>query len=244
MRLHRFYVDKPITDETFDVNDRDLIAQWRSVFRYNVGSQVVLFDGSGVDYLCMITSLRNLGATVSIIKKTKNDFVPSCELWLCVGIIKKDNFELVVEKATELGVLHIVPILCDRSEKKNINMERLQKIAIESSEQSGRGDVPVIHEIINLSMLLMSKSPFDIMPKEKIVLQLNSRYIGDFLEKQPLEASSGRMTKLAVFIGPEGGWSDNELKDFALHNIPSVSLGHQILRTETASIAVSSLLLL
>ena len=224
MRLHRFYVDKPITDETFDVNDRDLIAQWRSVFRYNVGSQVVLFDGSGVDYLCMITSLRNLGATVSI--------------------IKKDNFELVVEKATELGVLHIVPILCDRSEKKNINMERLQKIAIESSEQSGRGDVPVIHEIINLSMLLMSKSPFDIMPKEKIVLQLNSRYIGDFLEKQPLEASSGRMTKLAVFIGPEGGWSDNELKDFALHNIPSVSLGHQILRTETASIAVSSLLLL
>src|SRR3989344_2035906 len=230
MRLHRFYVDKPITDETFDVNDRDLIAQWRSVFRYNVGSQVVLFDGSGVDYLCMITSLRNLGATVSIIKKTKNDFVPSCEL--------------VVEKATELGVLHIVPILCDRSEKKNINMERLQKIAIESSEQSGRGDVPVIHEIINLSMLLMSKSPFDIMPKEKIVLQLNSRYIGDFLEKQPLEASSGRMTKLAVFIGPEGGWSDNELKDFALHNIPSVSLGHQILRTETASIAVSSLLLL
>ncbi|OHB13797.1 MAG: hypothetical protein A2Y49_01640 [Candidatus Zambryskibacteria bacterium RIFCSPLOWO2_12_39_8] len=224
MRLHRFYVDKPITDETFDVNDRDLIAQWRSVFRYNVGSQVVLFDGSGVDYLCMITSLRNLGATVSI--------------------IKKDNFELVVEKATELWVLHIVPILCDRSEKKNINMERLQKIAIESSEQSGRGDVPVIHEIINLSMLLMSKSPFDIMPKEKIVLQLNSRYIGDFLEKQPLEASSGRMTKLAVFIGPEGGWSDNELKDFALHNIPSVSLGHQILRTETASIAVSSLLLL
>src|SRR3990167_11054935 len=121
MRFHRFYVNNTIFHDTFDITDRDLIHQWRSVFRYNVGSQGVLFDGSGADYLCMITSLRNLGATVSIIKKTKNDFVPSCELWLCVGIIKKDNFELVVEKATELGVLHIVPILCDRSEKKNID---------------------------------------------------------------------------------------------------------------------------
>src|SRR3972149_5346143 len=125
MRLHRFYVDKPITDETFDVNDRDLIAQWRSVFRYNVGSQVVLFDGSGVDYLCMITSLRNLGATVSIIKKTKNDFVPSCELWLCVGIIKKDNsgtdglkpFPCSIADGNEQGQKPAI--------SGNINMERL-----------------------------------------------------------------------------------------------------------------------
>src|SRR3989344_1006754 len=69
MRLHRFYVKIPITLERFDISDRDLIHQWRTVFRYNVGSQVILFDGGGTDHLCMITSLRNLGATVEVIEK-------------------------------------------------------------------------------------------------------------------------------------------------------------------------------
>ena len=72
MRLHRFYVNTPISGKVFDISDRDLVHQWKSVFRYNVGSQVILFDGIGVDYLVMITSLRNLGATVEIpFKSTK-----------------------------------------------------------------------------------------------------------------------------------------------------------------------------
>ena len=133
MRLHRFYVDKVISGEELDITDRELVHQWKAVFRYNVGSQVILFDGLGFDYLCIISSLRNLGATVSIIKKNKNKVEPCRNLWLCIGLIKKDNFEFAVQKATELGVTNIIPILCERSEKKNINMERLQKIAIESS---------------------------------------------------------------------------------------------------------------
>ena len=118
MRLHRFYVKTPISESRFDVSDRDLIHQWRTVFRYNVGSQVILFDGNGIDYLCIITSLRNLGATVEVVEKMQNISKPKINLWLCVGLIKKDNFELVVEKATELGVTHIVPVLCERSEPR------------------------------------------------------------------------------------------------------------------------------
>jgi len=136
MRLHRFYTTTPITSDKFDVSDRDLVHQWRTVFRYNVGSQVILFDGSGIDFLVIITSIRNLGATVEVVEKKKNKNIPKINLTLCVGIIKKDNFELVVQKATELGVLQIISVLCERSEKKNINIERLQKIAIEASEQS------------------------------------------------------------------------------------------------------------
>ncbi len=113
MRLHRFYLKTPISQDRFDVSDRDLIHQWRTVFRYNVGSQVILFDGEGIDHLCMITSLRNLGATVEVVEKKKNIVKAKINLWLCVGLIKKDNFELVVEKATELGAAHIVPVLCD-----------------------------------------------------------------------------------------------------------------------------------
>lgn len=223
----------PISGDTFDISDQDLIAQWRTVFRYNVGSQVILFDGTGVDYLVMITSLRNLGATVEVIEKKKNKSMPKLNLTLCMGIIKKDNFELVVQKATELGVGHVIPVLCERSEKKNINTERLKKIVIESSEQSGRGDLTVIHEIVELSDLLQLGT----LPEDKIVLHPDGQYVGDILQaKTPSD--------LAVFIGPEGGFSDRELKEFAEHNTPSISLGPQILRAETASIAVASLLLL
>lgn len=232
MRIHRFYITTPISGKKFDITDRDLIHQWRSVFRYNVGSQVILFDGSGTDYLCMIISLRNLGATVEVIEEIDGVKKPKTKVWLCLGLIKKDNFELVVEKATELGVSHIVPVLCDRSEKKNINLERLRKIAIEASEQSGRGSVPVIHEIAEIPNLLQDKN----LPQEKILLNLEGKYIKDVVSEKTEE--------IAIFIGPEGGWSDNETKLFTSNNIPSISLGPQVLRAETASIAVSSILLL
>ncbi len=233
MRLHRFYIQTAVTGDKFDISDRELIHQWRSVFRYNVGSQVIVFDGSGTDFLCLITSLRSTGATLEVFQKKKNKNMPKMNVWLCVGIIKKDNFELVVQKATELGVSHIVPVLCERTEKKNLNIERLEKIAVEASEQSGRGDVPQIHEVTSLADLLSS----DILPEETIVLHLDGRYIGDFLaETTP--------ANLAIFLGPEGGFSDAEIALFESHNVPVVSLGVQILRAETAAIAVSSLLLL
>ncbi|MCX6701897.1 MAG: RsmE family RNA methyltransferase [Candidatus Zambryskibacteria bacterium] len=233
MRFHRFYINTPISGDTFDITDRDLIHQWRSVFRYNVGSQVILFDGSGIDYLCMITSLRNLGATVSIIKKTKiGEVISRKNIWLCIALIKKDNFELVVQKATELGANHIVPIICEHSEKKKLKMDRMQKITIEASEQSGRGSVPTIHEVVSLQEVLQS----NILPNEKLVFHIGS-------EKLKIE-SYKEIQEIALFIGPEGGFSDKEIALFKSYNIPTVSLGTQILRAETAAIAVASLLLL
>ena len=146
MRLHRFYISTPITDDKFDITDRDLVHQWKNVFRYNVGSQVVLFDGSGTDFLCLISSLRNLVATVEVLqKKPTADVSQRKNIWLCMALLKKDNFDLAAQKATELGVSNIVPILCEHSEKRKLNMERMRKIAVEATEQSGRGDLPVIH---------------------------------------------------------------------------------------------------
>ncbi len=233
MRLHRFYVGTPISEKKFDISDRELVHQWRSVFRYNVGSQVILFDGSGRDHLAMITSLRSLGATVEIIEEMGDIPKPKKNIWLCLGLIKKDNFELVVQKATELGISHIVPVVCERSEKKNLNMERMQKIVVEASEQSGRGDVPKINDIINFQELLDA----EILPNRAIALDLEGESMSTILADENLK-------DLAIFIGPEGGWSPKELEQFATHNIPAVSLGSQVLRAETAAIAAASLLLL
>ena len=93
MRLHRFYLDQAISGPTFDISDKELVHQWKNVFRYNVGSQVIIFDGLGFDYLCMISSLRTTGATVGVIQKIKGGEKLKRNVFLCVGIIKKDNFE-------------------------------------------------------------------------------------------------------------------------------------------------------
>jgi 16S rRNA (uracil1498-N3)-methyltransferase len=233
MRLHRFYSKTPITNDLVDVSDHELISQWRNVFRYNVGSQVILFDGFGQDFVCLITSLRAQGASLGVIQKIKGGEKPKLNVWLCLALIKKDNFELSVQKATELGVNHIVPILCDKSEKKNINIERLEKIAIEASEQSGRGDVPKIHEIVKVSDLLKK----DLLPNRVVYFTL----IGGTLKKVTEEEN---LKDLAVFVGPEGGWSEAEIDAFKTHNVESVCLGSQVLRSETAAISISSLLLL
>ncbi len=232
MRLHRFFVENPIEKKTFDITNQDLIHQWRTVFRYNVGSQVIVFDGSGVDYLCIITSLRNLGATVTVLEKMEGGKKQKRIVWVCLSLIKKNNFELAVEKITEIGVSNIVPVLSERSEKKNLNLERLKKIVKESSEQSGRADVPVIHPIIMLKEILNS----ELLPKKKIVLHLEGKYIKDLVRESDFD--------LAVFIGPEGGFSQGEIGQFSEKNIPSVCFGEPVLRSETAAIAVSSLLLL
>jgi 16S rRNA (uracil1498-N3)-methyltransferase len=232
MRLHRFFVHTPITNETFDLADKDLVHQWKHVFRYNVGSQVVLFDGSGVDYYCMITSLRNLGATVQVMRKVENNPGSRKNVWLCMAMIKKDNFEWVAQKATELGVTHIVPLLCEHSEKRKLNMDRMRTIAIEASEQSGRGDIPVIHDPVKIGDVLQS----GMLPQEKVLFHPDGIPFDQY--KHGTLASS-----VALFVGPEGGFSDKEIALCKIYNMPVVTLGKQILRAETAGITVSALLL-
>jgi len=233
MRLHRFYIEKAIDGESVIVSNKDLVHQWKNVFRYNVGSEVILFDGSGFEYLAYISSLRNLGATLEIVSKKKK-LKPSRFLGLAVSLLKKENTEWVLQKGTELGVSFIQPIISERSEKKNLNIDRAKKIIIESSEQSGRGDVPVINEPIKLSEFLESQIPKDFQN----VIALHPE--GTLLDGEILDREGSTL----VFIGPEGGFSEEELKLFKSKNIEVYSLGPLVLRGETASMAVATLFLL
>lgn len=236
MRLHRFYISSPIRSDVFDVADRDLVHQWKKVFRYNVGSQVIVFDGSGFEYLCLITSLRALGATLTLAKKSHALTTVRRNVWLCMSLIKNDNFDMVVQKATEIGVSAVVPLLVEHSEKKKVKDDRLKKIAVEATEQSGWGRVPYVERVSTLAEI------FDrgILPQEKIALQANAKNTLEL--KKYLDNTNPQA--VAVFVGPEGGWSDKELLLFKSFNVPLVTLGASTLRAETAAIAVSSLLLL
>lgn len=229
MRLHRFYINIPLEYKKTLIKDERLIHQWRDVFRYNVGSEVVLFDGSGNEFDAVIETINNREANVRLVEERKG-IIPKNKITLYISLIKKDNLELVVEKATELGVSKIIPILSERSEKKSFNLERAKKIAIEASEQCGRADVP---EITSIKQLVDSIEEAE---GETIVFDPS----GDSLHNSKLINHNS----CSLFIGPEGGWSPKELDLFKDKNAQVYSLGTLILRAETAVIAALSLLTL
>ena len=213
----------------FDITNESPLNQWRNVLRMEACDKAILFDGKGDEALCEFVSLSKKLATLKVLER-KHGLVPAREVTLCMSLIKKDNFEFVLEKATELGVSHIVPVQADRSEKKGVNYERAEKILREASEQSGRATVPTLGEISDLVVFLKKVSSKGVVafdPRGKISAR-------EYFTKHTT-------SPVSVLIGPEGGFTDEEMSLFHTHNIPVVTTGSQILRAETAAIVALAL---
>jgi 16S rRNA (uracil1498-N3)-methyltransferase len=248
MRLHRFYIPETIGSRTeITIDSAELSNQLRRVFRLTSGDSIIVFDGSGLDYECDIIGFETMSVTIRSIRSSRSRTMPNRDVILYASITKKDTFEWIVEKATELGVTRIVPLMAERSEKKNLNMERLNKIAIEASEQSGRGTVPVIgdiQEIVNF----FDDSAYEAGKGHAIVFHTEGESYSSACISAKIQFKSvspdNAPPPLSVFIGPEGGWSPREVAMFHNHKIPVVTLGTQVLRAETAVIAALSKVLL
>jgi 16S rRNA (uracil1498-N3)-methyltransferase len=267
MRTHRFFISqepkKYAVGNQISITDKILLNQWSNVFRMKEGSQITALDNSGYEYDALILNLDKNEAKIEIVKKTKNTAEPESKLTLYQAVIKKDNFEWIVEKCTELGISKIVPVLAERSEKKNLNLERLRIIAKEASEQSGRGVIPKIHAPISLGEALTDIKPssciaFDSsgpsFPAKSLQLIANSspsslpnssQLTANSPSSSPsLLPNSSKLTAKSFFIGPEGGWSEKELIVFRDHKIAMHSLGKTTLRAETAAIVATTLLMI
>jgi 16S rRNA (uracil1498-N3)-methyltransferase len=243
MRLQRFYVaggePSKFSEGVFDVVDENLVNQLKRVFRFKIGNEIIVFNGDGQDHECFIKGFKKDRVFLQINKSYPSRFIPSRGIWLCASIIKKDHFEWIVEKATELGVSNIIPILSDRSEKKSLNMERLLKIIVEASEQSGRGNIPTICPIMELGKAIEYvkpgfAEPREVKPEPREVLAFHTEW-------EPFrDMVLDKEKSIALFIGPEGGWSEKEVDLFHEKEVPMKSLGKQVLRAETAAIAALS----
>jgi 16S rRNA (uracil1498-N3)-methyltransferase len=228
MRLHRFYINQGIgTGKSLRVDDVELLNQWVKVFRLKTSDRVIVFDGSGSEFECYFSLLSKKEAILNIVEKREIKNVPKIDLTIFQSIIKKDNFELIIQKCTEIGVTAFRPIISERSEKKDLNTERLQKIAKEASEQSGKGKLPEIFEPARLENVIEN---FD---GKLFVLDFDGERLDSVLD-----------STMGILIGPEGGWTDSERELFKQNGIKPISLGVPILRAETAAIAVSALILL
>ncbi len=226
MRLHRFFIKTPITEQKIVIDDEDLLHQWRNVFRYNTGTELLVFNGDGKEYRTVIERIANREVVLEIVEEREGIDCSSGPI-LYQALIKKDNMEWIVQKATELGVSKIVPILSERSEKKGFNLERARKIAVEASEQCGRADVPVIEDSQELLDVGFDKNILTVA-FDRSGLPIDGKLV------------SKDYNLTTIFIGPEGGWSEREIEKFKEAKVEIFSLGELTLRAETAAVVALS----
>ena len=234
MRLHNFFVEEKIADQkTLVTRDRDLIHQWRDVLRLNTGSLVVLLDNTGYEYLSQITSLLPYEARLAINKTRRNRNLPARIVHIYQSLIKKDKLEWVFGKGTELGVSHFHPVIASRSIKTRLDMKRARSTVKEAAEQSGRGILPSVNETLPLEAALV-----------EISFSVYALHGGGPPFDANMFRGQGAPGAVGFLIGPEGGWTDQELKLFRERGVQIFSLGSLTFRSETAAIAVAALVLL
>ncbi len=163
---------------------------------------------------------------------------PALPITLAVSIFKFDHMEWGIEKATELGVAAIVPVIARRTEKHlaqaaDKRVERWRRIALEAAQQSRRSDVPVIHEPTPLTQHVraISQATRIVLAEQERTTTLRT------LVEEALNAASNRMPAIELAFGPEGGWAPDEEALFDANGWRAASLGPRILRAETAAIA-------
>lgn len=235
MNIPRFFIEQKIAEDASHVvvHDASIAHQVAKVLRKKEGSEIMILDGSGFEYLCVIASLSKKELDVEIIEKKKNTNDPIRQVALFQSIIKKDKMEWVFEKCTEIGVSEFTPILAEHSVKLRINPERSLHIIREATEQSRRGKIPALRDMVPLHKAL-SEAVSD-TSKLTIVAHNDGEYehISDVLAKEKENCP------VNLFIGPEGGFSEAEIDLFKKHKCLFVSLGKTTLRSETAAIAAS-----
>ena len=239
--MFRFFekIDKDILAEVGSAfkMSADNAAHIKNVLRIGVNEEIVICDGNGVDYICKVKTDKNdVYAYPSEARKTEN--MPDFELVVFQSLLKADKFELVIQKCTELGVSEIIPVAAERSivkidtnSKKLVDKrDRWQNIAESAAMQSHRGRILRIGEIVSM--------------KEAAVIAKNVGQCAVAHEKEKsndmkqwIKQTSG---KSGVFIGPEGGFSENEITAFSENGITPISMGNCILRAETAAISFAA----
>ena len=196
------------------------------VMRKNIGENFSLFNQNG-EWEAKITKITKGIVEFSVIKKIRSN-TDEKEIWLAFAPIKLNYLNLMIQKATELGVTKFIPILTERTIVRKINQNRINKIIVEASEQSNRLKVPKLEEIVKLENFLKSNQKTNII-------------FGDLNTKNS-NLSIKNIEPLCVLIGPEGDFTVKERERILkLKNIIPLKINENILRSETAAISMISI---
>jgi 16S rRNA (uracil1498-N3)-methyltransferase len=230
MRLTRVYVDAVLTSDTIVELPRDTASHLAKVLRARGGDQIVLFSGDGREYAGAIGSVRGSRVTAAVGVGANVDRESPFAITLVQCVPRGDRMDFIVQKATELGVTRLVPVLSQRSVVRLDESQSASKaahwraVAVSACEQCGRNRLPIIETPAPLIDYLATSAP----AAARLVLEPD---LG------PAATLSNLETAVEIAIGPEGGFGDDELDAFRIAGFVRVRLGPRILRTETAAIA-------
>lgn len=210
------------------------------VLRMSCGDNIIVFDGSGMEYTAELISIEKNFCKAKILETNKSLSEPETKITLFQGLPKSGKMETIIQKAVELGVYEIVPVIMERCVTKIANQEagiekakRWNKISLEAVKQCGRGLIPkvlapvsfdkAVEKLCNMQMPLM---PYEVLGHE------GQRGLKDLLERNPQTSEFG------ILVGPEGGFADSEAEYAIQKGIKAIGLGRRILRTETVASAL------
>ncbi len=240
----KFFVDPSAVEGAhIYIEDKGDLKHLTKVLRAKVGDEVQISDGAEWEYETVIEDLDETVATLKIIDKQK--FAKEPETWVTLyqGVPKASKMETIIQKNVELGIHAIVPVFMGRSvvvEKGNFDkkLDRWQKIADEAVKQCKRGIIPEVKKNQNFKEMLQ-----DITRENYDLVLLAYENEAGYSIKDALKDFTGKPKSVAIIIGPEGGLSDDEVEAVKALGAKVVTLGKTILRTETAGMAATAMIM-
>ncbi len=236
MSIPRFYITEEYIKDGHAVIDGQNLKHLISVLRCRKGDVFNIFDGSGKEYTVEAEEVKSDMVTGKIINIFYPDMEPVPYIILCQSLPKGQKMDFIVEKATEIGVKEIQPLITSRSitSISPQKLERWRKIAKSATQQSGRMTIAEIKEPVTFNDALSLIKPGDtglLFSRSSVSL------------KKILREKGKKSKKIFIFIGPEGDFTEEEISLAMSHNLQTVSLGKRILRTETAGAVALSIIL-
>ena len=234
--MKRFYVDKSQLNNNQVVLDGSEHNHLKNVLRLNEGEEVIVVCGDEFDYICKISKIAKNNTLLEVVSKSENTYNPKADVTVFQALTKSENMSLIVQKLNELGVKTFVPFESRyiTSKDKFNKQDKLQTVANQSVKQCKRSVPMQVEKTLSFAKLVESLSCFD------VVIFANETE----KTKNLKDVKISHENKVAIIVGSEGGFSEDEIKEIEKQpNATSVSLGKRILRAETASIALTGVVM-
>ena len=240
--MHHFFVQEQPVGDTVIITGTD-VNHIKNVLRMKIGEQLLISSPDGIDYLCIIRELTGEQVLAEIIEADEEGRELSARLHLFQGLPKSDKMELIIQKAVELGASEIIPVSMHNcvvrldDKKEPAKRKRWEGISESAAKQSKRSVIPAIHPLMSYKEALEYASHMDLV----LVPYECARGMEETKEAFALVKPG---MDIGIFIGPEGGFTEEEITQALAEGGRPISLGKRILRTETAGLAVLSALML
>lgn len=239
--MHRFFVEPSQIGEKEIVITGPDVNHIRNVLRMRAGEELLAADGQGSEYRCILRELQDSEIRAEICRRLGSSAELPSRITLFQGLPKSDKMDLIIQKCVELGVFRVVPMTTKRTvvkldaKKEESRRKRWTAVSESAAKQSGRGIIPEISGVKSFREAVEEAGELDVclIPYEKAENMARTREI---LSGIPAGASIG------VFIGPEGGFEEEEVREAMAAGARPITLGRRILRTETAGMAVLAML--